>query len=109
MWNKWHNTWVRFFPYVGFSNEFKGQFDGGCLHYDYNDKNPLFIEMSRNKKKSYYQITNADFVVSQLEPSYDDNLYQCRIDYEIEVLDSLNRVHKVEGWATPDPNDERRL
>ena len=80
-------------------------FEGDTLHYSMGDNGYYScLRLTRNNTSEWMDVTTADVLISDLQRYSDPNYYltyDCRIDYSMEVVDSLDIVHKVNGWAIP--------
>lgn len=95
---------------IDFSDD---QFESRHYIYTEDDDNKLdpgieFFTLDDSNSYHYYEIKSIEISFSDilvLHRNITGNGYTCRIDYSMEVLDSLGRLHLINGWAIP--NKER--
>ncbi len=88
------------------------QYGGGQMSFlDEESTSSIWLILTHKKKKLYYLVSQADILVSNLNPFNQEdethfNAY-CRIDYNGVVIDSLGIEHRFEGWAIHNSNIDR--
>lgn len=99
------------FNNISVDNTWEEPFSGGIIHYSQGQgRYKIVLTLYRKNKQEFYEAKSADFFVNNVTIHSSNEFgtdYYFRIDYEMEMIDSVGVSHQVTGWAIHGPNDNR--